>query len=206
MDMVIAALLHDVVEDTPTSYEDVAASFGERVAEIVRENSYDMSFPRPSGDERASLPWRSNRGKRASSRWRTSSPIFAPLRCPRRPAGPRSVSLAIPRAAGIWSRRAAAPRPQLSESSTRRRRMSSARSATMPRSPSRAARWWRAISTATSARPCISSICRTPSAALSERPRSTAYASSSGELPRSHSAACRGNLRCRETIDSHGTN
>jgi hypothetical protein len=44
MDMVIAALLHDVVEDTPTSYEEVAASFGERVAEIVRENSDDMSL------------------------------------------------------------------------------------------------------------------------------------------------------------------
>jgi hypothetical protein len=32
MDVVLAALLHDVVEDTPTSYEDVAANFGGRVA------------------------------------------------------------------------------------------------------------------------------------------------------------------------------
>jgi hypothetical protein len=46
MDMVIAALLHDVVEDTATTYEDVATSFGERVAEIVRENSDDMSLPK----------------------------------------------------------------------------------------------------------------------------------------------------------------
>ena len=46
MDMVIAALLHDVVEDTPRTYEDVATSFGERVAEIVRENSDDMSLPK----------------------------------------------------------------------------------------------------------------------------------------------------------------
>ena len=46
MDMVIAALLHDVVEDTPTTYEDIAASFGERVAEIVRENSDNMSLPK----------------------------------------------------------------------------------------------------------------------------------------------------------------
>ena len=46
MDVVIAALLHDVVEDTSTSYEDVAATFGERVAEIVRENSDDMSLPK----------------------------------------------------------------------------------------------------------------------------------------------------------------
>ncbi len=46
MDVIIAALLHDVVEDTPASYEDVAANFGERVAEIVRENSDDMSLPK----------------------------------------------------------------------------------------------------------------------------------------------------------------
>ena len=46
MDMVIAALLHDVVEDTPTTYEDVATGFGERVAEIVRENSDNMSLPK----------------------------------------------------------------------------------------------------------------------------------------------------------------
>ena len=46
MDVAIAALLHDVVEDTSTSYEDVAATFGERVAGIVRENSDDMSLPK----------------------------------------------------------------------------------------------------------------------------------------------------------------
>jgi hypothetical protein len=46
MDLVISALLHDVVEDTPTTYEDVATNFGERVAEIVRENSDNMSLPK----------------------------------------------------------------------------------------------------------------------------------------------------------------
>ena len=46
MDILIAALLHDVVEDTSTSYEDVAANFGERIAEIFRENSDDMSLPK----------------------------------------------------------------------------------------------------------------------------------------------------------------
>ena len=45
-DVMVAALLHDVVEDTSTTYEDVAAGFGERVAEIVRENSDDMSLPK----------------------------------------------------------------------------------------------------------------------------------------------------------------
>jgi hypothetical protein len=46
MDLLIAALLHDVVEDTPTTYEDVTKTFDERVAEIVRENSDDMSLPK----------------------------------------------------------------------------------------------------------------------------------------------------------------
>ena len=45
-DVLIAAVLHDVVEDTPTSYDDVAKNFGERVAKIVRENSDDMSLPK----------------------------------------------------------------------------------------------------------------------------------------------------------------
>jgi (p)ppGpp synthase/HD superfamily hydrolase len=35
-DVLIAAILHDEVEDTSASYEDVAKNFGERVAEIVR--------------------------------------------------------------------------------------------------------------------------------------------------------------------------
>ena len=46
LDMVIAALLHDVIEDTATTYEDVARIFGQRVAEIIRENSDDMSLPK----------------------------------------------------------------------------------------------------------------------------------------------------------------
>jgi HD domain-containing protein len=46
MDAVLAALLHDVVEDTPTTYADVATNFGEGIAKIVRENSDDMSLPK----------------------------------------------------------------------------------------------------------------------------------------------------------------
>ncbi|MFC0220732.1 HD domain-containing protein [Pseudochelatococcus lubricantis] len=48
-ELLIAALLHDVVEDTPISAEELAAAFGARVARIVIENSDDMTLPK---DER----------------------------------------------------------------------------------------------------------------------------------------------------------
>lgn len=50
-DTVLAAILHDVVEDTPATYDDIAEAFGERVAKIVRENSDDMSLSK--SDRRA---------------------------------------------------------------------------------------------------------------------------------------------------------
>lgn len=48
-ELLTAALLHDVVEDTPISAGELAAAFGERVARIVTENSDDMTLPK---DER----------------------------------------------------------------------------------------------------------------------------------------------------------
>src|SRR5436190_16458192 len=47
MDVLIAALLHDVLEDTRTGYDELIATFGERVARIVQENSDDMTLPKP---------------------------------------------------------------------------------------------------------------------------------------------------------------
>ena len=47
MDVLIAALLHDVLEDTRTGYDELAAAFGERVARNVQENSDDMTLPKP---------------------------------------------------------------------------------------------------------------------------------------------------------------
>jgi len=38
-DVIIAGLLHDAVEDTTATLDDVRAEFGDRVAEIVRHNS-----------------------------------------------------------------------------------------------------------------------------------------------------------------------
>jgi hypothetical protein len=47
VDVLIAALLHDVLEDTGICYDELAAAFGERVAGIVQENSDDMTLPKP---------------------------------------------------------------------------------------------------------------------------------------------------------------
>jgi len=40
-DIVKAAILHDVIEDSDTSVTDVAEMFGDRVAEIVQANTFD---------------------------------------------------------------------------------------------------------------------------------------------------------------------
>ena len=48
-DLLVAALLHDIIEDTPITVEELQAAFGERVTKIVVENSDDMSLPK---DER----------------------------------------------------------------------------------------------------------------------------------------------------------
>ncbi len=45
-ELLIAALLHDVVEDTPVTEAALAAAFGPRVAAIVAECSDDMSLPK----------------------------------------------------------------------------------------------------------------------------------------------------------------
>lgn len=42
-DLMIAGVLHDVVEDTPTTIEEVRAEFGERVAELVAGHSDDKT-------------------------------------------------------------------------------------------------------------------------------------------------------------------
>ena len=49
IELLIAALLHDVVEDTAVTQDQLEKKFGERVSRIVHENSDDMSLPK---DER----------------------------------------------------------------------------------------------------------------------------------------------------------
>ena len=49
---IAAAWLHDTVEDCPpTSYEDLVAEFGDRVANIVAELTDDKSLPKPKRKE-----------------------------------------------------------------------------------------------------------------------------------------------------------
>src|SRR5579859_7480462 len=45
-DIIVAAVLHDTVEDTETTLEEIRAAFGERVAELVGEVTDDKSLPK----------------------------------------------------------------------------------------------------------------------------------------------------------------
>jgi guanosine-3',5'-bis(diphosphate) 3'-pyrophosphohydrolase len=47
VDVLIAAVLHDVLEDTPTSASEVEERFGSRVCRMVEALSDDKSLPRP---------------------------------------------------------------------------------------------------------------------------------------------------------------
>ena len=40
-DLIIAALLHDTIEDTETTYEELVTEFGQRVADLVMEVTHD---------------------------------------------------------------------------------------------------------------------------------------------------------------------
>jgi HD domain len=64
MDVLIAALLHDVLEDTGARYDELVATFGERVARIVQENSDDMTLPKPER-RRARLAGMSKKSREA---------------------------------------------------------------------------------------------------------------------------------------------
>jgi guanosine-3',5'-bis(diphosphate) 3'-pyrophosphohydrolase len=46
VEVLMAAVLHDVLEDTPTSRDEVAARFGPRVCQFVEALSDDKSLPR----------------------------------------------------------------------------------------------------------------------------------------------------------------
>lgn len=45
-DVIIAAILHDTIEDTNTTFEEISREFGERAAGIVMEVTDDKSLPK----------------------------------------------------------------------------------------------------------------------------------------------------------------
>jgi (p)ppGpp synthase/HD superfamily hydrolase len=45
-ELIVAALLHDAIEDQPISREEIAEKFGERVAGLVMEATDDKSLPK----------------------------------------------------------------------------------------------------------------------------------------------------------------
>lgn len=47
VDLIMAALLHDAIEDQKKSREEIAALFGERVTKLVEEATDDKSLPKP---------------------------------------------------------------------------------------------------------------------------------------------------------------
>ncbi len=46
LNLVLAGLLHDTIEDTATSHAELAEEFGCEVADLVREVTYDRSLPK----------------------------------------------------------------------------------------------------------------------------------------------------------------
>ena len=64
--LIIAALLHDVVEDTPTTNQEVAERFGPDVAALVAEVTDDKSLPKAER-KRLQIETAPKKSKRAQS-------------------------------------------------------------------------------------------------------------------------------------------
>jgi len=42
VDVIVASVLHDTIEDTPTTYEEIESEFGKRVADLVWEVTHEI--------------------------------------------------------------------------------------------------------------------------------------------------------------------
>lgn len=62
--LVMAALLHDTLEDTETTYEELAATFGEDVASLVAEMTDDKTLPK-ADRKRLQIEHAATRSRRA---------------------------------------------------------------------------------------------------------------------------------------------
>ncbi len=76
-DILVAALLHDVIEDAGVTAEELERKFGRRVARIVSENSDDMSLTKPERKAKriAAMP-----GKPVDSRIVKTADVISNLR------------------------------------------------------------------------------------------------------------------------------
>ncbi|MBE3639651.1 HD domain-containing protein [Mangrovicoccus algicola] len=65
VDLMVAALMHDVLEDTPVTPAELSAAFGARVTRIVGECSDDMSLPKAArrAERLASMPGKSREAR-----------------------------------------------------------------------------------------------------------------------------------------------
>lgn len=59
-EVVMAAMMHDLIEDTDVEYDDLVKLFGRRVADLVASLSGDMRLPKP--ERRAEVIERARRG------------------------------------------------------------------------------------------------------------------------------------------------
>ncbi|WP_172330218.1 HD domain-containing protein [Mangrovicoccus sp. HB161399] len=77
VELMIAALMHDVLEDTPVTAAELTAAFGARVTRIVEDCSDDMSLPKSERREHriASMP-----GKPADSRMVKMADVISNIR------------------------------------------------------------------------------------------------------------------------------
>jgi hypothetical protein len=76
-DALVAAFLHDVVEDTPVTIAELSGRFGEEVARVVLENSDDMSLPK---DERRRARIAAARHKSTRARLVKTADLISNLR------------------------------------------------------------------------------------------------------------------------------
>ena len=63
-DLIVAALLHDAIEDQKIPLETITTQFGERVAGLVQEATDDKSLPKPERKRQRSSVFRIARAKR----------------------------------------------------------------------------------------------------------------------------------------------
>ena len=71
--MLLAAILHDTIEDTTTDFDDLEAKFGPEIAEWVGKLSKDKRLPEAERERPIAWPWSNRPGRCRRASWRTCS-------------------------------------------------------------------------------------------------------------------------------------